>query len=181
MFFRERQQITICVVAGVVVCIFVLFWYLPLCRRMNAVKQAKAAQTLAIARGVADGKRLLLVKGQLEKLRKRIGNYEANIPDHNTFGEFLGRITDLMNENNLKEQEITPGKQLKADKFNCIPVSMRCKGKLAQIFKLYRQLQALDRLIRIEQVKLTNDSNYNGLMSMETKAVIYYRAKVGQG
>ena len=181
MFFRERQQITICVVAGVIVCIFVLFWYLPLCRRMKAVKQAKAAQTLAIAKGVADSKRLSLIKEQLEKLRTRVGNYEANIPVHDTFGGFLGRITDLMNENNLKEQEITPGDQVKADKFNCIPVSMRCKGELAQIFKLYRQLQTLERLIRIEQVNLTNDSNYNGQVSMETKAVIYYRAKVGQG
>jgi Tfp pilus assembly protein PilO len=181
MYFRERQQITICVVAGVIVCIFVLFWYLPLCKRMKAVKQAKAAQTLAIAKGVADSKHLSLIKEKLEKLRTRLGNYEANIPGHNTFGGFLGRITDLMNENNLKEQEITPGEQVKTDKFNCIPVSMRCKGELAQIFKLYQQLQTLDRLIRIEQVKLTNDSNYNGQMSMETKAVIYYRAKVGQG
>lgn len=179
MFFRERQQITICVVAGVVVCVFMLFWYLPLHKEMKVIRQAKAAQSLVIAKGAADSKQLPLMKEQLLELQARLGNYEANIPEQNTFGGFLGKITDLMNENNLQEQEITPGEEVKADQFNCIPVSMSCKGKLVQIFKLYRQLQTLDRLIRIEQVKLSNDTGYNGQVSMKTKAFIYYRAKVG--
>ena len=179
MFFRERQQLTICVIAGVIVCVFVLFGYLPLRKSMKAVKQAKIAQTLAIAKGAADSRQLPLLNEQLLKLQNKLGNYKANIPEKNTFGGFLGSVTDLMNENNLKEQEITPGEEVKADQFNCIPVSIRCKGELAQIFKLYRQFQTLDRSIRIEQVKLSNDGGYKGQVSMETKAIIYYRAKVG--
>jgi Tfp pilus assembly protein PilO len=179
MLFRERQQIMICVMAGVAVCLFLLFWYLPLHKQMKAVRQAKAEQTLMISKGAADSRQLPLMEEHLHELQKRLGNYEANIPDQNTFGGFLGRIADLMNQNNLKEQEITPGEVIKTDKFNCIPVNISCKGKLTQIFKLYQQLQALDRLIRIERVKLSNDSDYKGQVSMETKAVIYYRAKVG--
>ncbi len=179
MFFRERQQITICVVAGVVVCVFMLFWYLPLRKKIKAIRQTKAAQSVVIAKGAADSRKLPLMNEQLLELQARLANYEANIPEQNTFGGFLGRIADLMNENNLTEQEITPGEEIKADKFNCIPVTMRCKGKLTQIFKLYRQLQRLDRLVRIELVKLSNDSDFRGQVSMETKAFIYYRAKTG--
>ena len=58
---------------------------------------------------------------------------------------------------------------------------MQCKGRLTQIFNFYECLQALDRLVRIEQVKLSNDAGYNGQVSMETKAIIYYRTKMGQG
>ena len=65
MLFRERQQLTICVAAGVIVGGFVLFRYLPLRRTMKAVRQTKAAQTLTIARGIADGKQLPLLKKQL--------------------------------------------------------------------------------------------------------------------
>ena len=179
MFFRERQQITICVVAGAIVCVFLLFGYLPLHKRIKAVNQAKTAQSLAIAKGAADGRQLPLLKEQLLKLQNKLGNYKAYIPEKNTFGGFLGSVTDLMNENNLKEQEVTPGEEVKAGQFNCIPVSIRCKGELTQIFRLYRQFRELDRLIRIEQVKLSNDSGYKGQVSMETKAIIYYRAKVG--
>lgn len=179
MLFREQQQIIICVVAGVTICVFLLFGYLPLHRQMNAVRQAKAAQIITISKGAADSRQLPLMKEQLSELQTSLGNFEANIPNQNTFGGFLGRIADLMNQNNLKEQEITPGEEIKTDKFNCIPISIRCKGELKEIFKLYRQLQTLDRLIRIEHVKMSNDSDYKGQVSMETNAVIYYRAKVG--
>ena len=179
MYFREQQQKTICIVTGLAVLVFLLFWYIPLHKEINTIKQNKAVLSLAISKGASDGRLLPLMEEQLQELQVQLADYEANIPDKNTFGGFLGRIADLMNENNLKEQEITPGEEVKADKFNCIPVTMRCKGKLAQIYTLYRQLQTLDRLVRIEQVKLSNDKDLGGQVSMETQAFIYYRAKVG--
>jgi len=181
MPFREKQQVIICVIAGVIVCVFVLFWYLPLRQRIKALGQVKATQTLAVARHDADGKRLPMLKEHVQQLSSKLGNYEAKIPQQGALGPFVRRIADLMNEHNLKEQVITPGGEIETDRFNCTPVRMQCKGKLEQVFKFYQRLQALDRLVRIEQVKLSNDSGYNGEVSMETRAVIYYRARVGQG
>lgn len=158
-----------------------LFRYLPLRRTMKAIRQTKTAQTLTIAKGTADNKQLSLLKEQLLKLQRELENYEANIPGQRDIGAFLHRIADLMKEHNLSEQVIEPRKEVESEKLHCIPVNMQCKGSLMQIFKFYRQLQGMDRLVRIEQVKLTNDSDYNGQVSMEARAVIYYRAKVGQG
>lgn len=181
MLFRDRQQIMIFFVGGAIVCVFMLFWYLPLQKRMKAVRQNKAAQTFTIAKGTADSKQLSLLEEQLQKMQAELGNYEARIPERIDIGVFLSRIADLMNEHNLKEQVITPSKEVEADNLNCIPVSMQCRGKLAQIFNFYQKLQKLDRLVRIEQVKLCNDSDFSGEVSMETKAVIYYRGKLRQG
>ena len=86
--FREKQQLTICVAAGVILGGFVLFQYLPLRRRMNAARQKKAAQTLTIAKGTADGKQLPLLKEQLLELQRELENYEANIPERSDFGVF---------------------------------------------------------------------------------------------
>jgi Tfp pilus assembly protein PilO len=171
----------ICIIAVVMVGAFVLDRYLPLRRRTKAIEQTIAAQTLAIAKGAADSKRMSLLKEQLMELQSELGDYEANIPEQRDLGVFLGRIADLMNEHNLKEQIIEPREEIEGEQLNCIPVSIQCKGKLAQIYKFYRQLQGLDRLIRIEQVKLCNDRDYNGQVSMETKVAIYYRTKVRQG
>jgi Tfp pilus assembly protein PilO len=163
------------------VCVFLLFWYLPLQKRIKAVKQTKAAQTLTIAKGTADSKQLPLLKEQLLKLQTELENYEVNIPEQRALGVFLRRIADLMNEHNLREQVIEPREEIEGDELHCIPVNMQCKGKLGQILEFYRRLQALNRLVRIEKVKLCNDSDYNGQVSMETRAVVYYRTKVGQG
>jgi Tfp pilus assembly protein PilO len=52
---------------------------------------------------------------------------------------------------------------------------------LADLFEFFKRLQALDRLIRIEQVKLTNDPDFSGQVTMETRVVIYYAAQAEQG
>jgi Tfp pilus assembly protein PilO len=148
---------------------------------MEGVEQAKAEQVLTIAKGRADAEQLPVLEGQLQTIRAELQGYEAKIPDQRDFGAFMSEITDLMNEHNLKEQNIEPGETIKTEKFNCIPVSMQCKGGLRQLFDFYCCLQALDRLVRIEQIKLTNDAAYSGQVGMETKAVIYYRVGMGQG
>jgi Tfp pilus assembly protein PilO len=152
-----------------------------ICLYRRAAEQTRAAQRLAIANGIADRRQLPLLKEQLLKLQRELRKYEANIPEQRVLGTFLGRVANLMNEHNLREQVIVPGEEIKAGGLGCIHVDMRCKGKLAQVFEFYRRLQGSDRLVRIEQVKLVNDSDFSGEVSMETRAVIYYRAKVGQG
>lgn len=181
MLFGRSQQIAICVVAGAIICVFIIFWYSPLRKKMRLVKLAKAEQIIMIAKGMADAEQVPVLQEQLQKLQIELQDYESKIPDQRDFGAFLGRITNLMNEHNLKEQSIEPGEIIAADKFNCIPVNMRCKGRLTQLFNFYDRLQDFDRLVRIERVKLSNDAGYSGQVSMETKAIIYYRAGIGQG
>jgi Tfp pilus assembly protein PilO len=181
MLFRERQQIAICAVAAVMVCGFVLFRYLPLQRRMKTIRQAHAEQMLAVSKASAESQQIPIIREQLLQLQTAVGNYERQIPAQRELGEFLQRIANLMNEHNLREQLIQPGKEINAGELNCIPLNMQCKGKLSQIFEFYRRVQGLDRLVRIEHVKLVNDGDFSGEVIMQTEAVIYYRPEVGQG
>jgi len=181
MQFRERQQIAIFVIAGAMVSGFVLFRYLPLQKRIKAVEQTRVAQRLAITKASAESRQIPALKEQLLKLQRTVGNYEANVPAQRALGVFLHRIANLMNENALREQLIQPGKEVEAEELNCIPVSMQCKGSLKQIFEFFKSLQVLDRLVRIEQIKLVNDSDFSGEVGMQTEAVIYYRAETEQG
>ena len=180
VLFRERQQAVICVVAGAIVGGFVLFRYLPLQKRIKVVEQKRAEQSLVIAKASAESEQVPALKEQLLKLQSAVGNYERQVPGDRNLGGFLHGIADLMNKHNLREQLVQPGKEIEADELNCIPVSMQCKGRLKRIFEFYKSLQGLDRLVRIEQVKLTNDSDFSGEVKVQTKAVIYYRAQAGQ-
>jgi Tfp pilus assembly protein PilO len=97
------------------------------------------------------------------------------VPAQKSIGEFLQQIADLMSQYNLSEQVVAPSREIKGDSLNCIPIDVQCKGKLAQMFDFYKRLQDLDRLVRIERVTLTNDTDLSGQVSMQTQAVIYYR------
>lgn len=181
MFILERKQVAIYIAAGAIITAFVLFRYLPLCQRIKAVEQTKNAQKLAISRASMEKVQLPTFEDQLLNLQRTVGNYEANIPAQRDLGVFLQQIDDLMSKHNLREQVVAPGKEIEAKKLNCIPVSVQCKGKLAQIFEFYKLVQKLDRLVRIEQIRLMNDSDFSGEVGMQTDLVIYYRPKTEQG
>jgi len=181
MLFRERKQIVICVAAGAMAVVFMLFRYLPLRQRLNAVEQTKAAQTLAINRASMEREQMPVLREQLLTLQQVVGNYQARIPADTDLGVFLQQIADLISRHNLREQVIVPHKEIVMENLNCIPVDMQCKGKLAQVFEFYKRMQQLDRLVRIEQVKLLNDRDFNGDVSVQSKVVIYYRPQSEQG
>jgi type IV pilus assembly protein PilO len=180
MLFKERKQLTIFAVTAVVIGGFVFFRYLPLRSRMKALSQIKSAQAHAIAKGDADNTKLSQLEEQFSKMQRDLEGYEAQIPKSSDIGQFLHKIADLMNKHNLSDQVIEPQSEIKSDSLNCIPLKMQCKGELYQMFEFFRELQDLDRLVRIEKVKLSNDNDFEGQISMESRAIIYYRAKEEQ-
>ena len=181
MLFRERKQIVICIAAGAMVTAFVLFRYLPLRQRLKALEQAKAAQAIAVSRASMEREQMPVLKEQLLTLQQVVGNYQASIPVETDLGAFLQQIADLMSKHNFKEQVIAPHKEIVVKGLNCIPVDMQCKGKLAQVFEFYKRMQKLDRLVRIERVKLLNDKDFSGEVSVQSKVVIYYRPQSERG
>ena len=182
MLFRERQQILICVAAVAIVGGFALFRYLPLRKRLQAIEERRTAQKLALAKAETAKQQLPLLAEQLQKTQEEIGDYDAKIPrERNHLGVFLQQVTNLMNEHDLRENVIEPGQEIKADGLQCIPVDIRCKGRMDRIFKFYKRMQGLNRLVRIEHVKLNNDSSFSGEVNMQTKAVVYYRMEPDQG
>lgn len=181
MLFRERQQILIFVTAGVMVAGFVLFRYMPLRKRMKTVEKTRAAQALVITKGMAKNEQLPGLREEFEKLQIEVSDYERQIPADRELGTFLHKIADLMNGHNLKGQFIEPGEEVEGEELNYIPVNMKCNGRLKQIFEFYKSLQSLERLVRIEEVKLLNEKNFSGEVSMQTRAVVYYRPQGIEG
>jgi Tfp pilus assembly protein PilO len=179
--FKEKKQIAICITAVLLICGFILFSYMPLSRKIQSVKQAKNAQTLAVSRGMADSIQISRVEEQLSKLESEFEHYQARIPLKKDNSTFIQQIAELMIQNKLKDQQITPAEEIKQGELFCMPVRIQCKGSLSELFKFARELQSLERHIRIEKAIFENDSQYSGIVGMETEIVIYYRTDVTQG
>lgn len=175
LFFRKKQQILICVVVVMLLADFILFACLPLYKARKSIKQREALLRHDVIKGRTSSKQLPELKERLQNLQETISNFEVNVPTQRALGTFLQQIANLMTVHNLSEQVIVPGKEIEADGLNCIPINIKCKGRLVQIFEFYKQLQRLVRLVRIEQCSFLNDSDFSGQVTMETKVVIYYR------
>jgi len=181
MLFREKRQIMLFGAAVLMVSGFVLFRYLPLRKRMKIVNQTKATERGSANEDQSRSELLPVLEEQASKIAESIGDYEARIPEQRELGVFLRKIADLMNAHNLQEQVVTPGGEVKSRELNCIPVEIQCKGNLTEMFEFFKGLQGLDRLVRIEQVKLSNDADFSGEVRLETRAVIYYRTAATEG
>ncbi len=181
MFFRAKQQMIIFIAAGVMLMGFVFFVYLPLERKMKAIKSKTAMTKLVIEEANSRKKQMPVLEEQFQQMQSMTNKIELNMPEQRELGSFLHQIADLMNQHKLKNQFIEPGKEVETEKISCIPVSMKCKGRLSQLFEFYKSLQNLNRLIRIEHVSLENKSDPGSDIDMETKAVIYYRLTEEKG
>jgi len=148
---------------------------------MRVVSQTEAAERVSAKEGQTRRDSLPVLEDQAYKLAESIGDYEAKIPQQRELGVFLRKIVDLMNAHNLQEQVVTPGGEVKSSELNCIPVDIKCKGSVVEMFEFFKGLQNLDRLVRIEQVKLRNDADFSGEVRLETRAIIYYRSAVIEG
>ena len=181
MFEQKRKQLMICLVFAVMLSGFFLLRYLPLKSRTKALQIRRQTAQQAISQALIKSEALPHLKEQLKELSQTVENYDKQIPGKRDLGEFLQQIAGLMNEHNLKEQMIEPRIEVESEKFNCIPVGLKCKGRIRQISEFYKSLQALDRFVRIEDFNLANERNLGGEVSMQTKGVIYYRPKAEQG
>ena len=181
MAYFERRQVVLYVVALVMIAGFVVFRYLPLRRRSQTVSEMKIAQRLSLAETQAQSEQLSVLNDTLSELRLKVGSYDARIPKERALGGFLQSLTDMMNKHGLEDQEIAPGEEIEAEDLGCIPLNLHCRGDLEQLFEFCRDLQAMERLVRIEQVRLSNDDSYSGSVTMQTQAVVYYRKDTRNG
>ncbi len=174
--FEKKQQMSICIIGALLVADFVLFGYMPSYTRLKELRAAASRQNRVIAQASVQKRRLSVLKEAMAELEVQVENYDSSVPARREIGQFLHGVASMMNGQNLKEQRIEPGEKITTERLNCIPVDIRCTGSLTQVFEFCRKLQALDRLVRIQQVKLVNDRNFTGEVSMQTKVIIYYKS-----
>jgi len=181
MFFQEKKQMMICVAGVLTVGGFMLVRYLPLQRMIDRIESKRQVAQTAIAEVTMKRQRFPQSQERLEELRERVQKFDLNVPLNRDLGGFLQQMATLMDDHELTEQQIQPGTAIAMKELNCIPISMRCKGGLTQIFEFFKSLRSLDRALRIGQVMLTNDTDFSGQVSMQTEATIFYRTKAKKG
>jgi Tfp pilus assembly protein PilO len=172
---RSKQQTWIAVVAVLFVGDFVLCGYVPSQRRLQALQAARAGQQRTIRTAAAQGEELPRLQQRLQDMEQMVASYGTRVPADGTLGTFLQQIAATMTRHRLADQVVVPGKEWASEGVNCIPLSMTCTGTLADTFGFFNDFQTLDRLVRIEQVTLTNDSGFTGQLRLQIEAVVFYR------
>lgn len=174
---HRKQQVWVCVIAGLFLSDFILCGYLPSHQRLTSLLQAREHQQSMIQMAAAQRAELPGLRTRLRDTEATVERFEACVPSDKALGAFLQRITAVMAEHELTDPMVLPGKEQEAADLGCIPLQMTCEGTLTNLFEFFNTLRTLDRVVRIEKVTLENDPGFSGRLAMQADAYIFYQAK----
>ena len=171
----DRQQMLILAASALLIGGFGVFKYIPVIRQKHALLERMDQQEQVIHQVCAQSALWPELKQKKLQVEKELTPFSQKIPQGRSFAQLWRQIADVMNDCNLKEQLVQPGTELKSDRLCSIPLTIECTGSLAQLFSFFQKLESFDRLIRIEEVRFENDTNFTGVLKMNAKANIYYQ------
>jgi Tfp pilus assembly protein PilO len=171
----ETKQIRIFAVGILLIVGVGIFCCKPLLRRTQQLKITKINQGIEQAKIREQIKKLPGIGVEMKELRNQVGNYHKKIPYERDFASLWDQIAEVMNSIGLKDQLIQPEKEVLGDKINSIEVTIKCGGSSAQLFDFFQRLSKFERVVRIEQLKMTNSNKEPGYVTMNAQAKIYYK------
>jgi len=174
MYFWQRQQLTIVIIAIVVTAWFLFVSYFPLRQGERMTIEAIQEQHNYSLRTGTEVSQLPQLRTRLKQLEMEFTDYEARVPLNTQLGLFLQQMAEMMNAYHLKDQLIEPDSAVTTNRLGCIPVDIKGTGKLRQVFGFFKSLEGLDRAVRIERVQLGNDRELTGEVKMHVRLYIYY-------
>jgi len=171
----DKQQFVIIAVGLALVAGLGAARFFPILRKFETVKEARGeyvTERQELAR-LADQVQVLSAK--LGTLKGEIGDLDSKIPAEPTFADLCERLAAVMKECKLGGQLIQPGKELEGQEVNGIPISIQCKGDVYRVFEFLKALEKFERVIRIENLELTEDMQASGPLLLKADAVVFYR------
>ena len=171
----RKTQLSIYVVGAMLVADFVLFGYWPSRQRCGVLQQTLAKQHSLVSLAKDRRQQLPALRTHLAQCDQALAEYQDRVPVHRELGSFVQDVSGLMTSHHLQDQVIVPGVETQVEGLSAVPVAVRCKGRLTDLFGFYRQLASIRRLVQLETIRFTNDPDLGGHVQVEARMVIFCR------
>jgi type IV pilus assembly protein PilO len=172
----DKQQLIIVGLTVVILCGFGMFQYIPVIREKHAIQDGMAQQDQISEMICLQSALLPELKQQEKQLQEELIPFAKKVPQDRQFAQLWQKIADVMNECKLTDQLVQPSEELKSDPLCSIPLTLECRGSLKQLFAFFQAMENMDRLVRFEEVKFENDSDFNAVVKLNAKASVYYQS-----
>lgn len=172
----EKQQLIIIGIALAVILGFCGFWFYPLAGKSMDIKEIRTLQQTATAQVEQYNTLVPVLRKQAEQLTEETADFDIRIPDNQQFADLWQQIAVVMTTHNLEDQIVEPGVEIIGESIIRIPLTIKCSGRISQIFDMLKSLDSIERTISLEKVELLNDGDYGGKLKLNAIANVYYRS-----
>jgi len=172
MKLRYEQPITVALIFGVV-GLYVFMVHLPQKRQLKRLEQEYRGQEEKFLRAKAEYSHLAELNKSVTLLRDVVGHLYRRMPAKGEFGSSLETIIAGLNTSKLITEEISPQSPKSAEKFSELPININFKGSFENICVFLAGLENLDRLIRIENLRLEGDAGSTPVIKAKMVLNVY--------
>ena len=165
-------------VLGTAMCVMVVGFYL-FAYRPAGIRMASLRQEIDIKqRELKDNQSRTKVRPELEQrvneLQRKVDRFDKKLPRQQDFGQFYNDITFLGRQSALTKCSVEPAAVPKRnDKFVELPIDLRFEGNFLNVFSFLRQIDQMQRLTRIHNLKVTS-KGHAGQVEVQLSMNIYY-------
>jgi Tfp pilus assembly protein PilO len=175
MKYAEKKQILFLIMTALCGVAMILFGYFPIAWQKRIVRRTLQQQSLTAEQVRNSVEQSVFLERRIAELEPMARRFEQYVPQTSGFASFWQQIAELMTSHDLQNQQVRPGVESRYDDFNVVSLDIQGSGTLPKIFDFVRSLEQMDRLVRIEQMELTNDKDMTGQLTFSAKAQVFYR------
>lgn len=122
-------------------------------RAREIERQITAAQE-ELAKPNSGPELIVELQNDLAQLREISGEGMTPIPDDADIAGLMGRLSTMFDASGLGAREVTTGQAEMLEEASSMPMSVAVQGQFPSILKVLIEIESLDRLVRIERLRL---------------------------
>jgi type IV pilus assembly protein PilO len=117
------------------------------------------------------------IKAEIDKLRTGIKFLEEKLPKETEVPTVLQDVSKAAKDNNLNIKSVRLAKAIEGADYNQQPIRMVVEGMFSPSFSRFLgQVEQMDRLTKINDMKIEADANNNGAITADFTLTIFYES-----
>jgi Tfp pilus assembly protein PilO len=171
--FLGRLQMLLALAAGLGAVAFYLAIYRPQAQQGQDIISRIASRQKELTSETATARNLPVVEKQVAALNNRLSGLK-HVPPKPDIGDFVSEINRLSRNSELTKLDVQPGAERESALYDERPVKLTFQGDFTGVFEFLQGDEGLQRLTRIQSVKLHGVTGKPGQVTAEVSVCIYY-------
>jgi Tfp pilus assembly protein PilO len=176
----DRNQLLTAGLAVALLGCFVGLVYLPNSRAAQAAARTLQERQAELAERMTQVRQLPELVDRVARMEPEYAANLARIPSEPRVAEFLRQVADTLVAENIAKREVVPQGERAAQGFMEMPVDIRFEAPFAAVYRVLARLEALERVSRVESLRLSSVPDGKGIVHVEMKIVVFHSSPSGQ-
>ena len=170
-----RVQWALAAVLVLSLAAFNLLGIRPADARLAAIRNRVASELNQLRADQARAATLPVVEQQTLDLRRRLDQFDKELPRHRDLAQLIGDMTRISQKSSLQKLSWRPDPTpRRTDQFTELPIHFSFQGDFLGVFNFLRQVEDMQRLTRLRKLQVQSTDGVAGQVDVQLTMNVYF-------